>query len=112
MNAIKVCLFTKLFNYKERASRSEFWWYVLFFVLAVPILLVIETTLRDYIQDAFYKTTFIYTLEILLNIFKALVILLVVALFTVTMRRLHDREMTGYFCLFYLDPSQKFQIAV
>lgn len=101
MNAIKVCVFTKLFNYKDRASRSEFWWYVLFFTLAVPLLLFLELYLRDYIQAAFYKTTIIYTLEIVLNICKALVILLVVALFTVTIRRLHDREMTGYFCLFY-----------
>ncbi|WP_442784245.1 DUF805 domain-containing protein [Bartonella sp. HY761] len=33
--AIKTVLVTKLFNYSGRASRAEFWWYILFVLLIV-----------------------------------------------------------------------------
>lgn len=45
--SVKTCLIDKFFNFKERASRSEFWWFMLFkwlfvFFITVPISLLSE----------------------------------------------------------------------
>lgn len=44
--AVKTCL-TKYVEFKGRARRSEYWWYVLFQVIALTLLGLISTTLQQ-----------------------------------------------------------------
>ena len=73
LDSIETC-FKKSFQIKGRASKSEFWWFTLFYFIAIFSLVVINETL-------------------------AIIFLLIIlpASICVTVRRLHDQGKSGFF---------------
>ena len=80
MDAVKVC-FNKYAEFKGRASRSEFWWFQLFYMLAAIIAMMINPVLGGIAYLA-----------------------MLVPLLAVTIRRLHDKDKSGWFLLLYFVP--------
>lgn len=78
--AIKVCIVEKPFNWKDRASRSEFWWFYLF-----TILLNIPISILSYLS----------TLGEILNLIASIAISWLI--WMVTIRRLHDTNKSGWY---------------
>ena len=80
VTSVKVC-FTKYVDFKGRASRAEFWWFALFQFIVGNIFFLIHENL-----NAAYS---------LATILPAL---------AVGVRRLHDRERSGWWQLLLLVP--------
>jgi uncharacterized membrane protein YhaH (DUF805 family) len=80
IDAIKTC-FAKYVDFSGCASRPEFWWWVLFTILA-------SLTLRS----ISYSLSGVFSLATLLPSIA------------VTIRRLHDTDRTGWWTLLYFIP--------
>lgn len=80
VDAIKTCL-TKYADFTGRATRSEFWWFILFCCIVQGI----ATTLSQNIQAVIALALFIPSLA-------------------VTVRRLHDVDRSGWWYLLALVP--------
>jgi uncharacterized membrane protein YhaH (DUF805 family) len=80
IDAIKVC-FTKYLDFNGCASRPEFWWWVLFTVVAS---LALQTVSR-HLSGAFSIATFLPSIA-------------------VAARRLHDTDRSGWWELLYFLP--------
>ncbi|UXM95991.1 DUF805 domain-containing protein [Bartonella sp. HY329] len=99
ITAIRTVLFTKLFIYSGRASRAEFWWYVLFAMLVTWLYEKIEPRMfsspirgeplarPDWLKPA-----------LSLNDLSDFILgaMLFIPFLSLTVRRLHDRNMTGW----------------
>ena len=83
-NAIKIC-FQKFFIFTNRASRSEYWWFILFYTIfaSIPTFVPNENLV-----------VFGYIMSLLLFIPGV----------AVTVRRLHDINKSGWFILISLIP--------
>ena len=83
-NAIKIC-FQKIFIFTNRASRSEYWWFILFYTIfaTIPTFVPNENVV-----------VFGYIMSLLLFIPGI----------AVTVRRLHDINKSGWFILISLIP--------
>jgi uncharacterized membrane protein YhaH (DUF805 family) len=79
-DSIKTC-YSKYATFQGRASRSEFWWFQLFYVLAAIVLGMINPVLAG----LFYLGTLI-------------------PLLAVSIRRLHDKNKSGWFYLLVIIP--------
>ena len=78
--AIKVCIVEKPFNWKDRASRSEFWWFYLFtFLLNIPLSIL----------------SYLSTIGEILNLLASIAISWLI--WMVTIRRLHDTNKSGWY---------------
>ena len=73
LDSIETC-FKKSFQIKGRASKSEFWWFTLFYFIAIFLLAMINETLA---------ITFL--------------LIILPASICVTVRRLHDQDKSGFF---------------
>ena len=80
LDSIETC-FKKSFQIKGRASKSEFWWFTLFYFIAVFLLFFIN--------------------EIAAFIF---IIFILPASICVTVRRLHDQDKSGFFYFISIIP--------
>lgn len=78
--AIKVC-FQKFADFKGRASRSEFWWFMLFCIIAGAIAEVISDSLATLISIVF-----------------------ILPQLSVSVRRLHDINKSGWWYLIIFVP--------
>lgn len=102
--ALKNCLFIKIFNLKDRAARSEFWYFVLFIALVLfceKIVFYVLTYIFVKSQGQIFDTN---TFILIYYVFKTIWGVLLVALVTVTIRRLHDLDKSGLLALFYIIP--------
>lgn len=83
--SIKICLRQKyLFCFKGRASRSEFWWFMCFIFLV---------NLASGILFSFFPPLFAASFSLVISL------VLFPANLGVTVRRLHDRSMSGWWLL-------------
>ena len=85
--AISVC-FSKYFVFRGRASRPEFWWFILF-LLAIEFICKFIDILRPDIGDVLY----------VLNR-----LILIAPTCSVTCRRLHDTNRSGWWQLLWAIP--------
>lgn len=92
-DAVRTC-FQKYATFSGRAARSEFWWFVLFSVLGNLVLSFIDGMLFGNAADG-------QPVSILGAIFALAILLPTIA---VGVRRLHDRDMTGWWYLLVLVP--------
>lgn len=105
-NSISTC-FRKFAKFQGRASRSEFWYYHLFLIIFIGsysfvVINMTDILIRSNIEISSINPIVIYVLQIL----PALILfLLIFPLFSVTVRRLHDVNKSGWFQLLYLTPS-------
>jgi uncharacterized membrane protein YhaH (DUF805 family) len=76
------------FNFSGRARRKEFW----YFILVLAVLLIAPYCVEGYFQ----KPT---DYDLANGIFFILYILHIVPLLSVTVRRLHDTNQSGWWCL-------------
>jgi len=83
-NAIKIC-FQKFFVFTNRASRSEYWWFILFYI--------ISATIPTFVPNE-NVVVFGYIMSFLLFIPSI----------AVTVRRLHDINKSGWFIFISLIP--------
>ena len=82
--SVKTCLFKKFFDFSGRASRSEYWWFFLFFYAFIFV--------------SFYVAGKIS--EDLLKVLGYIYIVLFIPFIAVGARRLHDMGTTGWWQLF------------
>lgn len=83
--SVETCLGPEyLFKFRGRASRSEFWWFMLFILLVQCGLALLEIVLP---------------IAIMLPILFIVPILLLPANLGVTVRRFHDRNLSGWWLL-------------
>lgn len=83
-DAIKTCILQKYADFNGRASRSEYWWFWLFYVLASVAASIINGT-----QGSYTLNGLIFIIFLLPNL-------------AVATRRLHDVNRSGWWQLLYL----------
>ncbi len=92
--AIKIC-FAKYFDFKGRARRSEYWYFLLFILLASVVLGFIEGLLN--VSMGWFD----YEASLLANLFTLFILFPSIA---VSVRRLHDIGRTGWWILISFIP--------
>lgn len=80
LEAVKTCL-QKYATFEGRATRAEFWWFVLFYAIAISVGVAVD----QYVMGA-------------------AMLLLLLPLTAVTTRRLHDTNRSGWMQLLNLVP--------
>ena len=90
LEAIKTC-FQKIVTFKGRASRSEFWWFWLFVVLAGVAfeMLAFFANATDWYSETFPVRRFFW-------------LAIYVTSWSVSVRRLHDLNLSGWWFLLYM----------
>ena len=88
--AMQIC-FKKFFNFKDRASRSEYWYFQLVFAIVSLPLFIYEDSSND--------THLIYT-----GISAIIVLILFIPAISVSVRRLHDINKSGWFVIISVIP--------
>ena len=89
LEAVK-SFFVRWNDFKGRSSRSEYWWAILFTNIANIVLNMLSTTLQ--------QSESVITLVLLLLILGLLLFMLV-AIFSLIARRLHDINKSGWWYL-------------
>ena len=92
--AVRVCLREKFATFSGRASRSEYWWFVLFNVLVGIVTNILDAVFGTQILLGADK----YGNPQILGIITTIVgLALLLPCFAVTFRRLHDRNLPGWY---------------
>ena len=87
--AVKVCLFEKYSDFSGRASRAEYWWYHLFyFTICFGGLSVVGIAAVMGVSDEVGP--------FLVGLWLLTLLPLVIPTLAVTVRRFHDRDMSGW----------------
>ena len=84
--AVKTVVMQKYANFSGRAMRSEYWWFILFYIIAYIVLAIV-----DYLLGA-QLLTVILSLGLL------------IPSIAVAVRRLHDLDKSGWWLLLGLIP--------
>ena len=95
IEAIKSC-FKKYFSIKGRASRSEYWWFQAFFIPS--FLFVTLATEAENLANASESIIWFYVACLVV------VLLSMIPLITVTIRRFHDTNKSGWYFFLGLIP--------
>lgn len=90
-DAVRTVLTEKYASFGGRASRSEFWWYFLFVIIASAILAVVDNLILVRLTGT----------PILQPLFALATLIPGIA---VSVRRLHDKDKSGWFVLMPLIP--------
>ena len=91
IESIQTC-YKKTFNFKDRASKSEFWWFYLYDFI---IFVAGEMTLKTDLNDNLIFLGLILTILFFINLIPAA---------AVGVRRLHDTNRSGWWYLVFLIP--------
>lgn len=95
--AIRTCLREKYITFSGRASRSEFWWFMLFYWLVLVgvsfLVFGVFGALGGPGNGGFGGP------GVFLVLFGIVFLVLFLPLLSVTVRRLHDRDMSGWWYL-------------
>jgi uncharacterized membrane protein YhaH (DUF805 family) len=90
--AVETVLREKYVDFKGRAQRAEFWWFILFvFVVSIILSLIDMALFEDVLQDV-GPLSAIFTL------------ITIIPSIAVTARRLHDTGKSGWWQLLFLLP--------
>ncbi|PID36283.1 MAG: DUF805 domain-containing protein [Rhodobacterales bacterium] len=93
--------YSKYVTFSGRATRSEYWWFTLFYTIVVLVLVFVDSTMFGTVRtDA---TSFSASTEtpILTSIF---VLTTALPMLAVVIRRLHDTDHTGWWLLISFVP--------
>ena len=91
-DAVRTC-WKKYGDFDGRAVRSEFWWWVLFGAIVQFAAAIVLTIVLTIVQNV----GFLQWLSVL--IFMVIVLALILPSIAVSVRRLHDRDLSGWFYL-------------
>lgn len=87
--AVKTCLVEKYATFSGRATRSEFWFFCLFYFLLLFFVTLLMTVINE---------------TALIGFILALVLGLIIPSWAVSFRRLHDTGRSGWWCLLSFIP--------
>lgn len=93
--------FRNIFKFTGRASRTEFWYFILLYTLVFYTLGIVVSFLIPFVM---LKTQHPITPESALMIVSFIAFILIIPLVSITVRRLHDSERKGAWVLSYLLP--------
>ena len=96
-DAVRTC-WKKYGDFDGRAARSEFWWWVVFVALVQFAAAIVLTI----ILIIFQNVGFLQWLSVL--IFMVVVLAFILPSIAVSVRRLHDRDLSGWFYLLSFVP--------
>jgi uncharacterized membrane protein YhaH (DUF805 family) len=85
-------VFSNMTNFSGRASRSEFWWFYLFIVIVGTILSIIASATGADSSSGFGVNVITFIIYVIL----------VLATLSVSVRRLHDSNKSGWLVLLNL----------
>jgi uncharacterized membrane protein YhaH (DUF805 family) len=91
-DAVRTC-WKKYGDFDGRAVRSEFWWWILFVTLLQVAASIVLTVFLIVFQDA----GFLQWLGVM--IFMIVALALILPSIAVSVRRLHDRDLSGWWYL-------------
>ena len=91
-DAVRTC-WKKYGDFDGRAERPEFWWWVLF----VAIVQVVASIVLTLILVLFQNVGFLQWLSVL--VFMVVVLAFILPSIAVSVRRLHDRDLSGWWYL-------------
>lgn len=94
--------FRNSFKFSGRASRTEFWYFILFYVLVFYTLGLIISFSIPFI---FKASNHQLTPTVALVSTGILFVIMIIPLIGITVRRLHDRERSGIWIMAYLAPT-------
>jgi len=94
IDAVKL-FFLRWKDFSGRSSRSEFWWAQ----LAIVLMYILFIGSIVYTASAYGSNVLLGYLPVLLT--SLLVIAAIIPTWAVTIRRLHDRNMSGWYCLLF-----------
>lgn len=97
--AIKFC-FKNYFNFKGRATRSEFWYFYLFGTLAVVVWCITLIMYVKILHNSMDESTYTWLYE---SIFP-LVLIIIIPTYAAGARRFHDMNRSGWWQLIILIP--------
>ena len=104
-------VFAKTFTYSGRASRSEYWWYMLFYTVVCLVCVAIDTfTIVALVQEQGEQAIVPETALKMTSLYAYL--LLALPFLCVTVRRLHDAGFSGFWTLAYFIPLGAFVLLV
>ena len=103
-DAVRICLREKYVTFSGRAPRSEFWWFQLFTCLFPVILVILGFVLfyRNIGTDpntGLIAPTFPGTSITLFVLAGIIILALMIPVISVTVRRFHDRNLSGWWVL-------------
>lgn len=93
--------FRNMFKFTGRASRTEFWYFILFYTLVFYTLGIVLSFLTPFVM---LKAKIPVTPQASLMIVGFIAFILIIPLLSITVRRLHDSERKGAWILSYLLP--------
>lgn len=96
----------KYATFSGRATRSEYWYFVLIYSIIYTILMCIDLAVGTFSQELMDKGTFLGFLS------TAYSLVLFLPSLAVTVRRLHDINKSGWWVLFILVPIIGFILLV
>ena len=102
ISSIKTC-FKKYIDFKGRASRSEYWFFIWFFILLWVGLLFAgeywdESNLFYELSDSFYNTLN----YLIIGLIYGFPLICLIPLISVTIRRIHDIGQSGFVILIFV----------
>lgn len=105
LTSAKTCL-KKAFTFSGRASRSEFWWFQLFFIISIYVISLIAIALMPImyfgVKDVSAVSVLVCIVTFIISI--AILIYIIVGAFaslSVTVRRFHDTNRSGWLVLLF-----------
>ena len=93
--------FRNMFKFTGRASRTEFWYFILFYAIVFYTLGIVLSFLTPFVM---LKAKIPVTPQASLMIVGIIAFILIIPLVSITVRRLHDSERKGAWVLAYLLP--------
>ncbi|WP_183695564.1 DUF805 domain-containing protein [Rhizobium leguminosarum] len=93
--AVRTVLTQKYATFSGRASRSEYWWFVLFYTLVALALGILA-----FVAGAFSQQGEVSSLVVIIMVIGGLFVLAIfLPVLSLQVRRLHDRNMSGWWYL-------------
>lgn len=101
--AIKTC-FKKYFDFKGRARRSEYWWFILFEVLVTMVWMIVSSVLVAFLSATqnFGQGSVTELLTVTLSVVLLPLLVFVIPQYAATTRRLHDTGHSGWWVVLSL----------